>query len=438
MRQNTLISSLVFLIAFSFSAHANDRSISLKQLSRSGNQHGTYKALLIGIDDYADSAIPDLTTAVHDARDMEKVLREKYGFETQLLLDDQATRGAIYSALRNLAIKSTKSDSVLIYYAGHGEIDRVMGDGWWVPVDAKGGYPVSYIDNTLVQKSMRSMKAKHVLLISDSCYSGTLFGQSRALPPINDRYYLSMYNEKSRWGMTSGNKTPVSDDGTGGHSVFAYHLIKELSQNENPYISAQELYTRIAHLVSNNSEQTPLCKPIRNTGDMGGNFIFIAALTDPGIQKPDSAISGEIPALPPEISATGDMDSVIKAREEAMRKWNDWQVKMEESYQTNLKYENFKSLSPLDKKGLWKNFVENFNADNPYSQKDGDMRSHALTRITHWDTVNNHSLEAKSLKAAPPVHAPVEEPSGSPYNRNDEETITEPKKIKTKAPTFSF
>ncbi len=96
-------------------------------------------------------------------------------------------------------------------------------------------------------------------------------------PVIDNKYYLSLYNEKSRWGMTSGNKTPVADKGTGGHSVFAYQLIKELRKNEKPYLSTQEIYTRIAPIVSNNSEQTPLCRPIRNTGDQGGEFVFIAS-----------------------------------------------------------------------------------------------------------------------------------------------------------------
>jgi hypothetical protein len=58
------------------------------------------------------------------------------------------------------------------------------------------------------------MKTRHVLLNSDACYSGSLFGLSREMPPvIDDKYYLKLYNEKNRWGMTSANKTPVADDG---------------------------------------------------------------------------------------------------------------------------------------------------------------------------------------------------------------------------------
>jgi len=259
--------------------HADYRGISvISDLSHQSGKLGAYRALIIGINDYKDPNIPDLETAANDARAMADLLRKRYGFKVKLLLDRKATRKAIYQALRNLASSAKPDDNVLIYYAGHGDLDRTYDDGWWIPVDAKGGDPVTYFDNGQVQKAMRSMEARHVLLISDSCYSGTLFGQARAMPPVIDnKYYLNLYNEKSRWGMTSGNKTPVSDTGSGGHSVFAYQLLKELRKNEKPYISTQEIYTRIAPIVGNNSEQTPLCRPIRNTGDQGGEFVFVAS-----------------------------------------------------------------------------------------------------------------------------------------------------------------
>jgi len=250
----------------------------IDDLKHGNSKIGTYRALIIGINDYKDPKIPDLETPLNDARSMADLLKNKYGFVVESILDKRATRKSVYNALRDLSSKAKPDDSILIYYAGHGDLDRQYNDGWWIPYDATAGDPLTYLDNVQVQKPMRSMKARHVLLISDSCYSGTLFGQARGMPPVIDNtYYLGLFNEKSRWGMTSGNKTPVADDGTGGHSVFAYQLIKELRNNDKPYLSTQEIYTRIAPIVSNNSEQTPLCRPIRNTGDQGGEFVFIAS-----------------------------------------------------------------------------------------------------------------------------------------------------------------
>lgn len=249
-------------------------------LSHKSGKLGAYRALVIGINDYQDKKIPALKTAVNDAREFAGLLKTRYGFEVSLLLDRQATRQTIMDRMRDLAANTSPDESVLIYFAGHGEVDRVLNDGWWVPADAIGGNSATYLDNMFVQRVMRGMKARHVLLVSDSCYSGTLFGESRSLPPlIDDRYYLNLYNEKSRWGMTSGNKTPVSDSGSGGHSIFAYQLIKALTKNEKPYITTQELYSQIAPIIANNSEQQPLCSPVRDTGDQGGGFVFVASTT---------------------------------------------------------------------------------------------------------------------------------------------------------------
>lgn len=49
-------------------------------LSHDSGKLGTYRALIIGINDYEDKKIPDLKTAINDARAMAEVLREKYGF----------------------------------------------------------------------------------------------------------------------------------------------------------------------------------------------------------------------------------------------------------------------------------------------------------------------------------------------------------------------
>jgi len=276
---NLLIFSIFSLSAYS-AAERSVEIINKEDLSHKSGKLGAYRALVIGINNYQDKKIPALKTAVNDARELANVLQTKYGFKVELLLDRQATRKEIIDRLRDLAANSSADESVLIYYAGHGEIDRVLNDGWWVPADAKGGDSSTYLDNMVVQRVMKGMKSRHVLLLSDSCYSGTLFGEARSLPPlIDDKFYLNLYNEKSRWGMTSGNKTPVSDSGSEGHSIFAYQLIKALTKNSKPYITTQEIYSQIAPIIANNSEQQPLCSPVRDTGDQGGGFVFVASRT---------------------------------------------------------------------------------------------------------------------------------------------------------------
>ena len=290
-----IVLSVVLMLVLSTHSYAARDIKSIDSLNHKSVKIGTFHALIIGIQNYDDPNIDDLKTPLKDAIVMADILKSKYGFKVETLLDRKATKRAIYNTLLKLVGKSKKNDSVIIYFAGHGDIDKILDSGWWIPVDARGGDPVTYLDNTQVQKVMRAIEARHVLLISDSCYSGTLFGQKRVMPQvITEKYYLNLYNEKSRWGMTSGNKTPVSDSGAAGHSVFAYQLIKELKKNNKPYLTTQELFTKIAPIIGNNSEQAPLCRPIMNTGDQGGEFVFIArgittvanpAATDPGNGK---------------------------------------------------------------------------------------------------------------------------------------------------------
>ena len=403
------VSLLLFMLCFWFlplSMHADSRAITvIGNLSHQSGKLGAYRALIIGINDYQDAKIPDLKTAVNDAKAMSELLRDHYGFKVKLLLNREATKKTIYQTLRDLASSTQPDDSVLIYYAGHGDLDRTFNDGWWIPVDAKGGDPVTYLDNTQVQKAMRSMQARHVLLISDSCYSGTLFGEARAMPPvIDDKYYLNLYNDKSRWGMTSGNKTPVSDSGSGGHSVFAYQLLKELRNNAKPYVSTQEIYTRIAPIVGNNSEQSPLCRPVRNTGDQGGEFIFVAS-RGADIEKP-------VPVKPEPVVMPGQtetaFDDILKASEDkrkAVESWNQWQQAREHEYKQVKKIDEDAYLSPDQKAAAWQRFLAAVSQDNPYSRQDDEMRSDSRSRLRHWQNVKPAGTRADP----PPSYGDSEE-----------------------------
>ena len=298
--------SLFFLALTSTPLYALERGIQVRaNLEKaSGMTIGTYRALIIGINDYRDNRIPKLKTAVNDARELAEILKKNYGFkDVTLLLDENAGESKIIKELRRLVAQSSKNDSVLVYYAGHGELDRLTGSGWWIPYNAIAQDPSTYIDNSVIQKYIKSIPARHVLLVADSCFSGTLFGEARSLPKvIDDKWYATLYKKRSRWGMTSGNLTPVSDSGSEGHSVFAYQFLETLKENQKPYLTPREIYALIGPIIRNNSEQMPITKPIRNADDQGGEFIFIRmeplAATEPSITE---AVPEPSPLPQPEI-----------------------------------------------------------------------------------------------------------------------------------------
>lgn len=238
---------------------------------------GKYYALIIGIDKYSGSWTP-LNNAVSDAKGVESTLKSKYKFDVyKTLYNETATRGAIIKQLEWLVANVKPQDNVLIYYSGHGEYKQSLGKGYWVPVDAKTTSTSDYISNSDIQTYLAGIKSKHTLLISDACFSGDIFRGNTVSVPFeeSEKYYKEVHNLDSRQAITSGGIEPVMDGGKNGHSVFAYYLLKVLQNNQNKYLDAGQLYTKIKIPVINNSEQTPRISPIKKTGDEGGQFIFI-------------------------------------------------------------------------------------------------------------------------------------------------------------------
>lgn len=237
---------------------------------------GKYYALIIGIDDYSGEW-QHLNNAVNDAKSVEELLKSKYYFHVfRTLYNEQATRKNIIRELEWLMENVTEEDNVFIYYSGHGDYKENLQKGFWVPVDAKTSSTTNYISNGDLTTFLGGIKAKHTLLISDACFSGDIFrGKTMVIPyEESDKYYTQVHNKKSRKAITSGGIEPVMDAGSDGHSVFAYYFLKSLRENGLTYYDASQLYNNLYIPVVNNSEQTPMFRPVRNTGDEGGQFIF--------------------------------------------------------------------------------------------------------------------------------------------------------------------
>ncbi len=233
-------------------------------------------ALVIGNDTYRD--MPDLKTAANDAKALADMLVERYDFEAedvQLLLD--ADRNDILGAIEALRNELDVDDRLVIYYAGHGQIDQASGEGFWLPVDAVADKTFTWIANDDIRRQLKGLPARHVLVIADSCFSGSLTRSAPANQQIpEDRYFTEIDSHWSRKVISSGGTEPVADSGSGGHSVFAHYLLKTLASNDRPYVTTSELFGRFVRAVANNSDQKPEFGTIAKAGDEGGgDFTFI-------------------------------------------------------------------------------------------------------------------------------------------------------------------
>lgn len=235
---------------------------------------GSYYALVIGINDYAE--LPKLKTAVKDAEDVAALLKRQYGFQTKLL--SNATRQQITSALSEYRRTLAENSNLLIYYAGHGIYDREADRAYWLPANAQLEDNTNWIIADEITTDARAIPSRHVLIISDSCYSGAMTREFAGgfTPEQRDRYLEKMLQGKSRTLMSSGGVEPVSDEGGQGHSVFADALIRALSATEENVFAAQDLFEGSVRIsVAGKSDQTPQYTPIRNSGHDSGDFVFL-------------------------------------------------------------------------------------------------------------------------------------------------------------------
>lgn len=135
-------------------------------------------ALCIGINNYPGTHM-DLQGCVNDANDWAAALGER-GFKVAKLLDDQATKAAMVQAMNDLIGKAGKGDSLVITFSGHGtyqpDEDGDEADGL---DEALCPYDLQTKGEALIDDEIRQIfgarkAGVRIVLISDSCHSGTV------------------------------------------------------------------------------------------------------------------------------------------------------------------------------------------------------------------------------------------------------------------------
>ena len=248
-----------------------------------GVNFGPYHALIIGNQKYKHFS--NLYTPVNDAQTIDKILREKYGFQTTMILN--ANRYDILSALNKLRSKLTENDNLLIYYAGHGELDRINLRGHWLPIDAEADNTANWISTIAITDIINAMSAKHVLVVADSCYSGAMTRSSLARleagmsDTLRYKWLRLMSKTRSRTVLTSGGLKPVLDSGSNGHSIFANAFIEAISNNDK-ILEGQQLYRKVYDRLQKaikklNFKQEPQYAPIRHGGHEAGDFFLVSS-----------------------------------------------------------------------------------------------------------------------------------------------------------------
>lgn len=226
----------------------------------------------IGIDEYEQ--FRQLNNAVKDVEDIRALLQEKYDLapeHTILLKNGQATRKNIIATLDELKSRLAPNDKLLIYYSGHGHLDHWK-KGYWIPTDAELNNTVQYIRNSTLKEYIEDIPALHILLVSDACFSGSLFyhGEYRS-----DLVADELEKRRSRWALCSGrHDEEVADGPPGQNSPFAASILYVLQQNGRPKLNVSQLTEQVLEMTRANYRQLPEGSYLQGVGHRGGQYVF--------------------------------------------------------------------------------------------------------------------------------------------------------------------
>ena len=344
---------------------------------------------MVGISNYTNGW-PHLPNAVKDALDVKAEL-ETQGFVVTLLKNP--TSAQLKNGINNfISTHGLDADNrLLFYFAGHGHtLEKSYGGnvGYIVPADAplpgrdRSGFVQKAISMENFNTYAHNMDAKHALFLFDSCFSGSIFAMGRAVPA--DISYKT--GKPVRQFITAGNEDEEVPDKSIFKSEFLAALNGEADNNGDGYVTGTELGMFLQDKVVNysNGSEHPQYGKIRDPQLDKGDFVFVL--------KPSATVASQPLTVP---DKTGGLDLSAYERERtriaaAKQHWADWQANMQRDYHKIDNMDSDENLPANAKMKMWRDFISNYNDDNPYSNEDEPMRSRGRSRKSYWQIGRAH------------------------------------------------
>jgi len=284
-----------------------------------------YYALVVGISNY--EKWPKLPNAGNDAKEVAARLKE-LGFEVKTVLDP--TSREMKTVLNEMVytMGGEENRAILFYYAGHGETETLADKtkmGYIIPRDCPlldknpMGFATHAISMRDIESASMRIKSKHVVMLFDSCFSGSLFALVRAVPhDITEKSTLPV-----RQYITAGREDEQVPDKSMFKRCFLVGLEGDADLTGDGYVTGSELGMYLSDKVVNytHRRQHPQYGKINNPDLDRGDFIF-ALKALPKEKEPAP------PPLPPKGVEKPQLDldqflAKIKEREKTQQKAKD-------------------------------------------------------------------------------------------------------------------
>ncbi|MEM9930645.1 MAG: caspase family protein [Bacteroidota bacterium] len=208
-------------------------------------------ALIVGVSSYRH--MPALRFPDDDAYQLYAFLKSPQGGaipddRIRILIDEDATRRRILLNMRELFLRASPDDLVILYFSGHGL------PGAFLPIDYDGTN--NSLAHTEVRQILEQSAAGYKLCLADACHSGGLIAaRAGGLPAILTRYYedLSATQRGTALIMSSkAEETSLEDSGL-RQGVFSHFLLRglkgEADQDMDGVVRVQELFRYVNQQV---------------------------------------------------------------------------------------------------------------------------------------------------------------------------------------------
>jgi hypothetical protein len=212
-------------------------------------------ALSVGVSNYIDPSIGDLSYCDEDANDWKSYLQGK-GYTVTLLVDSQAKETAVESALFSIIAAADADDIIVFATSGHGTTASRKQVLLYADVYGSGNDGDGFVAGIVPDLELKNWFAKctsKVFIFVDHCNSGGL----------NEAMHANMYMTTTCTATGYGYDVPQYSNG-----AWTYHFLHLALQNQG-ITNAEAAFTYAAGVYPYGGKDAPM-----QFDQFSGSFVF--------------------------------------------------------------------------------------------------------------------------------------------------------------------
>jgi HEAT repeat protein len=229
-------------------------------------------AVLIASSQFEDPNLPKLQCPENDVDALNRILlSEEYGKFTNTFPLKNTPNHKVQEEIEQVIQTAGKDDLILIYYSGHGKLDRA-GKLYLATTNTNAKILKSTsISINFIKELLDSSRTNKIILILDCCYSG-LAGEAFARGGI-DEELQSLSKVTGTYIITaSGRAQPALEKPEDGYGVFTKHAIEGIiswkAADDEGNVTMESLYSYIYKKMQDEFSQTPMKWALNVKGEL--------------------------------------------------------------------------------------------------------------------------------------------------------------------------